>query len=108
MPRGRLAVRWGGRALLTTTGTVIAGELVLVVVAGGLVLDAERGVDGANITTAGDALWWSATTVTTVGYGDRFPVTGPWPMVWTCLCPRCAHGPHFWHLDGQPNAGQTS
>ena len=39
------------------------------------VLDAERDAPGANITTAGDALWWAATTVTTVGYGDRYPVT---------------------------------
>lgn len=39
------------------------------------VLHAERGHEGANIDDFGDALWWSATTVTTVGYGDRFPVT---------------------------------
>ncbi len=35
----------------------------------------KQDADGANITTFGDALWWSTTTVTTVGYGDRFPVT---------------------------------
>jgi voltage-gated potassium channel len=29
----------------------------------------------SNILTAEDALWWSYTTITTVGYGDRFPVT---------------------------------
>ena len=31
--------------------------------------------EGSNIKTAEDALWWSYVTITTVGYGDRFPVT---------------------------------
>jgi voltage-gated potassium channel len=36
---------------------------------------AEYDYPGANITHLGDALWWSATTITTVGYGDYTPIS---------------------------------
>lgn len=60
-----------GRVLVYVSGaTALAVGLGAVAV-----LDAEREAEGANLTTIGDALWWASTTVTTVGYGDRFPVT---------------------------------
>jgi len=49
--------------------------LVLNLVAAAAVLEFERGNPDANIGSYPDALWWAVTTITTVGYGDRFPMS---------------------------------
>ena len=65
-----------GGMLWRTTQLVTTVTILVALVAALTVLDVERDAEDANITTFSDALWWAATTVTTVGYGDRFPVTG--------------------------------
>ncbi len=40
-----------------------------------IVLRIEQYAEGANITTGSDAIWYVIVTISTVGYGDQFPVT---------------------------------
>ena len=57
-----------------TFGVIGIASLLAVGVAALLVYLAERGGDGP-IQTFADALWWAASTITTVGYGDVYPRT---------------------------------
>lgn len=57
----------------TVSSTLILAVLMLLF-SSLAILEVEKS-PSSNIKTAEDALWWSYTTITTVGYGDKYPVT---------------------------------
>lgn len=81
---GRLLRENGGRHVLRSLARHRAGSALLTLVLLGILvlefgslsmLRLEQGDADANITSASDAIWYVMVTISTVGYGDQFPVT---------------------------------
>jgi voltage-gated potassium channel len=64
---------------------VVSSAVLVIFCAALAALDAERHAHRATIVNFPDALWWAASTVTTVGYGDVAPVTGEGRFVGVAL-----------------------
>jgi len=79
--------RQAARQRLAESTLLAVTLVVIVVVSLGsiLIVLIEAPVEGANIKTGSDAVWWSIVTVSTVGYGDRFPVTDTGRLIGTLM-----------------------
>jgi voltage-gated potassium channel len=73
---GSATRRSKGRLHVDVAVQVVTVAVIIVFIGAVGMLDVERNAAGSTIHTFGDALRWALSTVTTVGYGDKVPVTG--------------------------------
>lgn len=74
-PPGRLTAELGAARAQATFLITLFLVIVVTEIAGATIYYAESGADGSNIGSASDAIWWALVTISSVGYGDRYPVT---------------------------------
>jgi voltage-gated potassium channel len=82
----RNSIKWFVAHRAQGTLFLVLAFIIIVLEFGGLlVLWFEAEAPGANIRTGGEALWWGVVTITTVGYGDYYPVTPGGEVVATIM-----------------------
>jgi voltage-gated potassium channel len=74
-------MRYVFRRRQTNSLAAVATMSLLVLIFGAVGIVQFETAQESNIKGAGDALWWAMTTMTTVGYGDKFPVTAEGRLV---------------------------
>ncbi len=64
-----------------TIASVFLLLVMLLLMGSSLILIVEKHASGGNIHTSTDALWWAFVTISTVGYGDHYPVTNAGKLI---------------------------
>ncbi len=59
--------------------------LTLIVVASSLMYFVEHDAQPEKFSSIPETMWWSVTTLTTVGYGDVYPITGLGKVLTACI-----------------------
>jgi voltage-gated potassium channel len=76
--------RAGGRVVQRVTVFAVCVAVIVMATSAVVVYDAEKNAPGHTIKTLGDSMWWAISTLTTVGYGDVYPVS-PWGRLMATL-----------------------
>ena len=65
--------------------TAVSVITVLIIISSSISILMVEKSPNSNIKTADDAMWWTMETITTVGYGDKYPVTGEGRLIGVVL-----------------------
>lgn len=74
--RGLKVMMFTVRESLNELEMMMLFMFMIIILSSSAVFYTDLGVDGTHFSSIPDAFWWSITTVSTVGYGDYYPITG--------------------------------